>query len=314
MQMNENKHILQLRNVCKRYSKSEKQVLQNISFCVNAGEIVGILGSNGSGKTTTIKSILRLLNIDSGEILFDGKKIEKIKQKVFYSDIAAVLEGNRNLYWFMTAMENILYFGRMKGLKDADIKKQGLEYLGLFGLADEKDTQAADMSRGMQQKLSLTVSLLGSPKLILLDEPTLGLDIVAKNELMAVLKRLAKEKKVAVVITSHQTDVIDNLVERIILIDNHKIAFEGSCIDFKQKYSAKAYRIKILGQPDSYLTEKFKITKENNVFEISIEDKKQDDIFSIVQDIANRGFEVLSFSKDSASLEDIMLKFYNKGE
>lgn len=304
--------ILTLKDVQKKYSRKGKNVLQDISFSVSAGEIVGILGNNGSGKTTLIKTILGLLEADKGTILFDGKNSSKIKKKAYYTDVTAVLEGERNLYWFMSAMENILYSGRLKGLKDADIKKQAMEYLEMFTLLQEKDTKVGDMSRGMQQKLSLIISLLGNPRLILLDEPTLGLDIMAKRDLISCLKNLAKEKNTAVLITSHQTDVIDETVERIILIDKNRICFDGSTLEFKRAYSKKKTSICILGQADDFIKKNF-ITRQNaDSFEITTESNSQKELLALLQTLSQNGYEILSFMQDSASLEDILMNFYKR--
>ena len=129
--------ILSLSNISKRFSEKSENVLDGISFDIFEGEIVGLLGCNGSGKTTLIKSILNLLEIDGGEIFYDGQNVKSVKRSRFYTEVNAVLEGERNLYWNMTAEQNLLYFGRLKNLSDKKILEQGLEYLKLLGLSDE---------------------------------------------------------------------------------------------------------------------------------------------------------------------------------
>ncbi|MBO7612473.1 MAG: ATP-binding cassette domain-containing protein, partial [Treponema sp.] len=115
-------------------------MLDEISFDVFEGEIVGLLGCNGSGKTTLIKSILNLLEIDGGEILYLGQNIKHLKRSLFFTEVNAVLEGERNLYWNMTVKENLLYFGRLKNIPGKKIIEQGNEYLRILGLLENLKT------------------------------------------------------------------------------------------------------------------------------------------------------------------------------
>lgn len=235
--------VFEIKDIKKSYTKKSNNVIDGISFHVNKGEIIGILGENGAGKTTLIKSILKLLKINEGSIVFEGTNINKIPNKKYYQRVAAVLEGNRNIYWYLSGYENILYFGRLKKMKTADIKKKADDLLKLFSLYDHKDKQAGDYSRGMQQKLSIILTLLNNPEVLFLDEPTLGLDIKTKKDVMSTLKTLSQEKGVTIFITSHQLDVIDELSDRLILLDNGKIVYEGKPNIFKEKYSNDKYRI-----------------------------------------------------------------------
>lgn len=306
--------ILSLSNISKRFSEKSENVLDGISFDIFEGEIVGLLGCNGSGKTTLIKSILNLLEIDGGEIFYDGQNVKSVKRSIFYTEVNAVLEGERNLYWNMTAEQNLLYFGRLKNLSDKKILEQGLEYLKLLGLSDELKTQAGDMSRGMKQKLALALSLLGTPKLILLDEPTLGIDVFSKQELLRCLRSLVKEKKISILLTTHECDVIDRISDRIILLNDHKVCFDGAVSEFKGKFGRKITEIKISGKPNEKLLAEYKISVRPEDFSLFLPESDSVSSVKTMSELAEAGFEIISFTKDSASLESILCDFYAEGQ
>jgi len=254
--------VYEIVNIKKSYTKNSNYVLDGISFQVKKGEIIGILGENGAGKTTLIKSMLKLLTINEGTILFEGMDIKNIPNSKYYRRVASVLEGNRNIYWYLSGYENILYFGKLKKMKTADIRKKADKLLKLFYLYDHKDKQVGEYSRGMQQKLSIILSLLNDPDVLFLDEPTLGLDIKTKKDVMNTLNALSHDKGVTIFITSHQLDVIDELSDRLILLDKGKIVFEGKPSTFKEKYSND--------KVDSYLS-KYSYELKDNVVNISLD-------------------------------------------
>ena len=305
--------LIEFKNVRKRYGKKSKDVLKQISFCASEGEIIGVLGKNGEGKTTLIKCMLRLLSIDDGEIIFDGENVNTIKTEYYYKKIAAVLEGDRNLYWFLSGYENILYYGRLKNIPDSIIREQADLYLKRFKLFEDKDKKVSHYSRGMQQKLSIIISLLGEPKVLLLDEPTLGLDVQTKAELITCLKELVKERNITIFITSHQLDVIEKMASRLILLQEGKIAYDGNVMDFKCKYSKEKYQITIRGKSDLYLKENYAIEDTYDSTIITIMGENSRDVMQTVATLIDQGYDVISFNKDTSDLEDILLSFYKDG-
>lgn len=304
------KTLLSLLNVSKQYSKKSPKVLDDISFDVFEGEIIGFLGCNGSGKTTVIKSILNLLEIDSGKILYENQDVKNISRNKFFTEVNAVLDGDRNLYWNMTAKENLLYFGRLKKIPDKKILGQSEEYLKILGLWDNLDSTAGDFSRGMKQKLALAVALLGFPKLILLDEPTLGIDVFSKQELLKCLKSLAKEKKISLLLTTHETNVIDRIADRIVLLNDHKICFDGPVLDFKRAFSKKTVEILVSGTPNEKILESYNCEVRAEDFVLTLPDSDFQSCMNIMNELTQSGFEVLSFNKNYASLESILCDFY----
>lgn len=199
-----------------RKSFQEKSVLKDASFTVNAGEIVCLLGNNGAGKTTIINCILKMIHQDSGEIRLDGKDIQNIKNGEYFNKVSALLESSSNVYDYLTGWQNIEYFA---GLSKIDSKTPDIaKYIDDFELREAIHKPVGEYSRGMQQKLALIISLMLSPKLLLLDEPTLGLDIKSKNSVIDNLNHLVKEKGMAVILTTHQMEVVQKLNSRVLIL------------------------------------------------------------------------------------------------
>ena len=199
-----------------RKSFREKSVLKDVSFTVNTGEIVCLLGNNGAGKTTIINCILKMIRQDSGEITLDGKAIENSKNSEYFNNVSALLESSTNVYDYLPGWQNIEYFA---GLSKIDSKSPEIaKYIDDFELKEAINKPVGEYSRGMQQKLALIISLMQSPKLLLLDEPTLGLDIKSKNSVIDNLNRLVKEKGMAVILTTHQMEVVQKLNGRVLIL------------------------------------------------------------------------------------------------
>lgn len=204
--------ILKVENLVKTYKSKNKTVkaVDNISFEGARGEIFGILGPNGSGKTTTVKSIATIIYYDEGRILIDGLDNKK-HSNIVKSKIGAVLEGARNIYWRLTPVENMIYFAGLKGFSTAEIKEDIDYFIETLELKDVRNKQVREFSKGMQQKVAVACAFITSPKIILLDEPTLGLDVETARQMQSWVKRIAKEKDVFILITSHDMKFVENV-------------------------------------------------------------------------------------------------------
>lgn len=182
--------ILKVENLCKTYRSKIKTIkaVENISFEGNKGEIFGILGPNGVGKTTTVKSIATIIYYDSGTILVDGYDNKKhpnlVKQR-----IGAVLEGSRNIFWRLTPEENMIYFAGLKGLSKKDVRSNIEYFLETLDLKDVRNKKVREFSKGMQQKVEVACAFITDPKIILLDEPTLGLDVETSRQMQVWIKK-----------------------------------------------------------------------------------------------------------------------------
>lgn len=304
--------MFQAVNVKKRYDIHSYEVLNGISFQIQSGEIIGVLGENGAGKTTLIKTMMKLLEIDEGKIEYANKDIRNIPNKKYYSMVASVLEGNRNLYWYLSGYENILYFCSLKKLKIKSVQNEIEFYLKEFELYDAKDKCVGKYSRGMQQKLSIIIALLGNPQVLFLDEPTLGLDVQTKKKVLGILKKLARQKNVTIIITSHQLDIIDLLVDKLLVLKNGKIFYEGDPYLFKEMYSENRYTISVIAENIDRYFEKYEYTKEDKRVNLYLKNMNKDSIFQVISELYDRGYEIIEMKKDTADLEEIMLRFLEK--
>src|SRR5690625_872823 len=190
----------------KRRSKETIQAVENVSFTVQRGEILGLLGTNGAGKTTTIKMICGLLTPDSGTVIVNGLDNQANRLETL-REISAVLEGNRNIYWRLTVRENLEYFAGNRGFCRKEVAGRIDALLKQFALKEKEHELVNRLSRGMQQKLAIAVALLADSEVILLDEPTLGLDVETGYEIRELLKDIVKDQKRTIIMRSEERRV-----------------------------------------------------------------------------------------------------------
>lgn len=223
------------------------KAVNNISCSVGEGSLVGLLGPNGAGKTTTVKMLCGLVKPDSGRIFINGKELTKRRIPAL-AEVSAVLEGNRNVYWRLTARENLEFFAALKGLNPAALRSEIDYYLEFFQLVEKSDVEARKLSRGMQQKLAIAAALIANSKVVLLDEPTLGLDVQASYEIRQLLKKIVEEQGRTVILTTHDMNVVQDTCERVIIINQGKIVADDSVHNLLDFFRMKVYKIVIQGE------------------------------------------------------------------
>ena len=205
-----------------------KIVIKNLSFSVKKGETFGLLGSNGCGKTTTIRTLLGLYQPDSGELLIDGKKFDPNgKIKIGY------LPEERGLYKKENVIDTMVYFGRLKGLKQP--REWSMNYLKRVGLEDFAKTKVEKLSQGMQQKVQLGITVMNEPDLLILDEPTKGFDPVNRRLLMEIIEELHQKGSTIILIT-HYMDEVEKLCDHILLLKNGVARASGTINEVRNKF------------------------------------------------------------------------------
>lgn len=220
--------VLELKNVSKKLGG--RKVVDSLSFTVNSGEIFGFLGPNGAGKTTTIKMIVGLLSIDEGEILIEGKSLKKNYEKAMQT-IGGIIE-NPEMYDYMSGMANLKMFAKMHGNISKERIAEVVELVGLTGRINDK---VKKYSLGMRQRLGLAQALLHEPKLLILDEPTNGLDPAGIKELRDTLRSLADEKGVSVLVSSHLLSEMELMCDRFLIIDKGAFTDLRSLEDIREE-------------------------------------------------------------------------------
>lgn len=217
-------------------SKSFKNVnaVNNVSFTVEPGEIVGLLGENGAGKTTTLRMLATMLKPTSGTVEINGYDILNDGDKV-RSQIGILFGGEVGLYDRLTARENIRYFAMLNGISKEEADKNISELCKLLDMDEYIDRRVGKFSRGMKQKVAIARSIIHNPKVMLFDEPTMGLDVTASRIVQNFIFKCKEENK-AIIFSSHSMQEVEKLCDRVIIINKGKIIENIRIQDLKEKY------------------------------------------------------------------------------
>ena len=218
--------MLEIRNLQKRYG--DRQVLRGLSLRAEPGEVYGLLGPNGAGKTTTINLLCDLLRPDAGEILLADRPINAASKKLL-----GIAPQENLLYRSLSCAENLDFFGRIYGVPRRRRQHQVRACLELVNLLDRADTPIDRLSGGMQRRLNIAVALVHQPKLVVLDEPTTGLDIEARYDVWRLI-HLLRDQGVTVLLTTHLLDEAERLCDRIGILKGGKIVAEGDLATLKR--------------------------------------------------------------------------------
>lgn len=220
--------LLEVSSLVKRYRSGGQAVtaVDGISFSAGRGTVLGILGPNGSGKTSTIKAILGLITRDGGTIRVAGHDPAGERRAVLAMS-GAVLEGARNIYWRLTVRENVRYFAGLRGFSPKAVRSREEELLTLLGLTDRATARVGTLSRGYQQRCAIACALIHDPAVVFLDEPTLGLDVSSRETIRTSVRDWARGGKL-VVITSHDMAFIERSCDRALVMRNGSLVAEGA--------------------------------------------------------------------------------------
>jgi ABC-type multidrug transport system ATPase subunit len=215
------KSLLEVRDLSKNFGTFE--AVKNLSFTVNEGDVYGFLGQNGAGKSTTLRMLLKLITPTTGNFYFSGKKIET-GDNTMLKETGAIIE-RPDLYKYLSAYDNLYIFAKMSGIKVT--RQLIMDQLEMVGLADRYKSKAKTFSQGMKQRLGIAIALVHQPKLIILDEPTNGLDPQGIADMRNLILRLSKEMGKTVIVSSHLLSEIEVIANRMIIINKGKKIVEG---------------------------------------------------------------------------------------
>ncbi|EHR39420.1 MULTISPECIES: ABC transporter ATP-binding protein [Alishewanella] len=213
-----------------RYADKEFRSVRDVSFHCGQGEVLGLLGPNGAGKTTTLRMLSTALKPDAGSVLING--VDVLREPVKARKQIGFLSADTGLYGKLSAYENIAYFGRLHGMKEAALKQRIDELFTMLNMHDFASRRADNMSTGMKQKTAIARAVVHSPKVVILDEPTTGLDIMTVQTVLDFIKGL-KQAGTPVIFSTHHLDEVASLCDRVVVIDKGISAFSGDLAEFK---------------------------------------------------------------------------------
>ena len=212
---------------------SKRKVVDDISFRINQGEICAFLGPNGAGKTTIIKMLTGLLEPSSGKILYQNKQYHA--NRLNLKGMIGLVPQHNNIDKELTVFENLYVHGLLYKMRGKKLKEAICEGLAFAGLTEHKDKLSVHLSGGMKRKLVIARALLHQPKILFLDEPTVGLDPTTRRKMLSFLSKINRERDCTIFLTTHYIEEAEKLADRVIFINNGKIIIEGTAESLKQK-------------------------------------------------------------------------------
>lgn len=221
--------MVEIKNVTRQYKNAARPAINNLSLNIPDKSIFGLLGPNGAGKTTLISMLCGLFQPDSGEIIIQEKNISVYPKET--KQIIGVVPQEIALYSKLTAYENLMFLGHMYGIETSELKKRIGENLEILGLKENADQQVRTFSGGMKRRVNLIAGILHHPKLLILDEPTVGVDIQSKAAIMERLKRLNAEHGTTIFYTSHHLHEAEDFCSHIAILDEGKLITQGRTED-----------------------------------------------------------------------------------
>ena len=304
-------------NLVKSYAANKVNAVDDISFDVQKGQVFGLLGPNGAGKTTTIKMMLGLVEPTSGSAFLAGQNVGTHRSQAV-ANVGAILEGSRNIYWRLSARSNLAYFGRLRGLTGKRLKTRTEVVLNIVGMADRADEETRYLSRGMQQKIAFAIALLHDPAVLILDEPTLGLDVNAAKVVEQVILDQALAGK-AVILTTHQMALAQKVCDQIAVINNGKIVTKGSNRDILNYFGDEQQTVQLVldgvisdsvlaGIRDTQPEIEAQVVDDQTELSWSSKGLTQADLLVLMRNLDSQGIVVRQFGLRKATLEEVFVK------
>ncbi|MGH7426887.1 MAG: ATP-binding cassette domain-containing protein [Candidatus Methylomirabilaceae bacterium] len=289
--------------------------VEDVSLQIPPGQVFGLLGPNGAGKTTTIKMIAGLVTPTEGTARLGGYDIATERSRAV-QQIGAVLEGSRNVYWPLSAWQNLIYFGRLKGLRGAEIKPRAERLLRDLGLWDRRNEQVGGFSRGMQQKVAVAAALVTDPPILLLDEPTIGLDVEAARTVRQWVAQLARDEGKTIVLTTHLLAMAEELSDRVAVMREGHVIADLPTGELLGRYVEDRFAVEVAGTRAAVATalpSKLALESANGRTRIELPTADQDVLHTVLADLHASAVPVLGVSRLRPSLEDVFVSLV-KGE
>ena len=300
------------------YTRKLVKAVQDVSFEIGEGEIFGLLGPNGAGKTTTVKMLSGLVKPDRGTVHIDGLEVERYRRKVL-KKVGVVLEGTRTSMWPLTPMENLAYYGNLKNVSGKILKERSHELLDFIGLKEKKDVQVRHLSRGQKQKLAICIAMIADPKVLLLDEPTTGLDVQSARAIKDKIIEVTRQHGKSVLVTTHDMHVAQELCDRIGIIDKGRLVACKPTAELLGGYSDQVYVFRtdrVVDTPDferlpGVLSVSNETAVDGPVLVASLVQEagpRSEALYSVLELLRRQGYELHGVSQRQQNLESIFLQ------
>lgn len=303
--------MLEIKKISKEYGNTI--AVNDVNLQINKGEIFGILGPNGAGKSTLIGIICGLIKRTSGEIIYEEKER---KTRNWKSNIGVVPQDFA-LYWDLTAEENVEFFCSLYGFKGKELKERVKRVLNFVGLSDVGNKKASEFSGGMKRRLNIACAISHSPKLIIMDEPTVGIDPQSRNHILKSVLKL-RDEGATIIYTSHYMQEIDDICDRIAIIDKGNIIAEGTSEELKNLVGDKRNLNVTIKKEIDGLEEKMleitgveKVVCNENQYKISTL-KNSNLLTKVIETILNSGGEINNIENSRPTLENVFLALTGK--
>lgn len=309
--------LIELKGITKKYKTTT--AVDNISLSIKEGEIFGLLGPNGAGKSTTVSMLSTVLAPTNGEITICGKSLRTHSHEI--KQMIGVVPQELSLYQTLNARDNLSFFGSLYGLTGKKLNTRVDEILEMIELKDKAKQSVIEYSGGMKRRLNIGIALMNSPKILILDEPTVGIDPQSRNHILETVKALNQKQGMTVIYTSHYMEEVEFLCERIAIIDFGKLKALGTKDNLKKSVHAMDILSVTHGESSQSVETLLKnieeipgvskvITKGKEL--ILMLSSENADAFSIMTQIKNFGIPIISFHFQQANLESIFLQITGK--
>ncbi|MGG7177859.1 ATP-binding cassette domain-containing protein [Clostridium paraputrificum] len=303
--------MLEIKKIYKDYGNHV--AVDGIDLKIEKGQIFGILGPNGAGKSTLIGMICGLVKKTKGEVIYEGQtsKIRKWKENI------GIVPQDFAVYWDLTAEENISFFCSLYGFKGQDLKDRTNKTLDFVGLTDVRNKKASEFSGGMKRRLNIGCAIAHSPKLIIMDEPTVGIDPQSRNHILESVLKL-REEGATIIYTSHYMQEVDDICDRIAIVDKGKVIAEGTGEELKNLVGDKRIfnltvtkEVEGLDNKLKEITGVEKVIVNDNEYRISTL-KSRNLISNIVSVVDDNGGDIQNIVNEEPSLETVFLALTGK--
>ncbi|MBI3117958.1 MAG: ABC transporter ATP-binding protein [Candidatus Hydrogenedentes bacterium] len=305
------------------YSKKLVDAAKTINFGIRRGEIFGLLGPNGAGKTTCVKMISGLVKPDGGRVIVDGLEVERHRKRILRK-VGVVLEGTRTSIWPLTPLENLSYYGNLKNVRGPLLRQRSNELLDFIGLREKKNVQVRYLSRGQKQKLAICIALIANPQVLLLDEPTTGLDVQSGRVIKDKLIEMTRQQGKSVLVTTHDMHVAQELCDRIGIIHKGELVACREIDELLDLFSEQVFVFKLDRLPGDTMFDgvtgvlevKPELLDEGPTLIVRVMpefDLRSEALFGVTERLRAQGFRLRGITQRQENLESIFLRLTSPG-